>query len=189
MHWLTFLLRNVRLYHLIGEISRADCQVSPCPKMTSPEHSPQTCEFLQQNPGAYPLQPLNDHAYVHVRTVRHQNVNVVAGHLTGQDGDFVLLCYLPKNVAHTNGDVSYQYPLTVFWYPYQMYLQVVLRVRAYLISFHATTLHNPMARLQGGGFPPSPMGTLKDLCFHLMGSCRSSNQLRLAGNRDQVRLE
>jgi hypothetical protein len=41
-----------------------------------------------------------------------------------------------------------------------MYLQVVLRVRAYLISFHATTLHNPMARLQGGGFPPSPMGTL-----------------------------
>ncbi len=161
MHRLTFLLLNVRLNHLIGEVTRADCQVSSRPNMASPKQSPETGKFLQQNPRADSLQPLHNHAHVYVGTVRNQNVNVVAGYLPRQYRDFVLLCYLPNNVAHTNGDVSYQYLLTVFWYPYQMYLQVVLRVRAYLITFHATTLHNPKARLQGGGFPPSPMGTLK----------------------------
>jgi hypothetical protein len=39
-------------------------------------------------------------------------------------------------------------------------LQIVLRVRAQLVSFHATTLHDPILRLQGEGFPPSPRETL-----------------------------
>src|SRR5487761_1194983 len=30
-----------------------------------------------------------------------------------------------------------------------------------LVSFHATTLHDPLLRLQGEGFPPSPRETLR----------------------------
>jgi len=61
------------------KLPRADRQVSPRPKMTSPKQSPQICEFLQQNLGAYPLQPLHNDAHIYLKTMRHQNVNVVAG--------------------------------------------------------------------------------------------------------------
>jgi hypothetical protein len=37
----------------------------------------------------------------------------------------------------------------------------MFRVRAQLISFHATTLSYPILRLQGEGFPPSPRETLR----------------------------
>ena len=43
----------------------------------------------------------------------------------------------------------------------------MLRVRAYLVSFHATTLHDPMARLQGGGFPPSFKETLRHIIYSI----------------------
>jgi hypothetical protein len=41
-----------------------------------------------------------------------------------------------------------------------MYLKIMFRVRAQLVSFHATTLYHPSLRLQGEGFPPSPRETL-----------------------------
>ena len=44
-----------------------------------------------------------------------------------------------------------------------MNLQIMLGVRSQLVSFHATTLHDPILRLQGEGFPPSPRETLTSL--------------------------
>jgi len=53
-----------------------------------------------------------------------------------------------------------------------MHLQIVLRVRAQLVSFHATTLHDPILRLQGEGFPPSPRETLKVEQIQLLAQVR-----------------
>jgi len=67
---------------------------------------------------------------------------------------------LPGQVAHTKRHLSRQHLLPIFRNPHQVDLQIVLRVRAQLVSFHATTLHDPILRLQGEGFPPSPRETL-----------------------------
>lgn len=87
-------------------------------------------------------------------------MNVVASDFSGQYRYFVLHGDLPDQVAHTNRNLAGQYFLAIFRDPYQMNLQVMLRVRSQLISLHATTLHHPILRLQGEGFQPSPRETL-----------------------------
>ena len=67
---------------------------------------------------------------------------------------------LPDQVAHTKRYLPRQHLLPVLRNPNQMHLQIVLRLRAQLVPFHATTLHDPVLRLQGEGFQPSPMETL-----------------------------
>jgi hypothetical protein len=64
----------------------------------------------------------------------------------------VLHGYLPNKVAHTNCNLPGQHPLTVFGYPKKVHFQIVFRVRAQLITFHAPTLHDPKARLQGADY-------------------------------------
>ncbi len=160
MQRLTFLLGNVRLNHLIGQITRTDCQVAPRPEMTPPEHPPQMRKLLQKYSRADPFQPLHNPANVYVRSVPHKNVNVVARYLPRQDRDFMLHRYLPNQVAHTQRHLTRQHLPAVLRNPNKMHFQIALRVRAQLVSFHATTLHDPILRLQGEGFPISPRGTL-----------------------------
>jgi hypothetical protein len=160
MHRLTFLFSNVFLDHLVCQIPGADCQVSPRPEITPPKLLPQMGKLLKENPRTDPLEPLHDRADIHVWSIRHQNVNVVARHFAGQYHDLMLHRDLPDQVAHAKRDLTCQHLLPVLWNPDKVHLQIVLRVGAQLVSFHATTLHNPKARLQGGGFPPSLMGTL-----------------------------
>ena len=67
---------------------------------------------------------------------------------------------LPNQVARTKRHLARQYLFPIFRNPHQVHLQIVLRVRAQLVPFHATTLHDSVLRLQGEGFPPPPRGTL-----------------------------
>jgi hypothetical protein len=97
-----------------------------------------------------------------VEPVRHQDVNVVACHLSGQDRDLMFHCYLAYQIAYPNRNLSRQYSLAVLWHPHKVHFEIMFGVRPQLVSFHAPTLHNPKARLQGGGFPPSLKGTLKN---------------------------
>lgn len=59
---------------------------------------------------------------------------------------------LAYQVAHTNGHRPREYFLTIFGYPYQMNLKIVLCVRAYPIPFHTTILHETLLRLKARGF-------------------------------------
>ena len=161
MDGFTFLLRNVILDHLVRQIPRAHRKIPSCPQMTTPKRLLQMRKLLQQYPRADSLQPLHDHAHIYVRSVPHQYVNVVAGYLTRQNCQFMLHRYLAYQVAHPKRYLPSQYLLAVFGDPNQMHLEIMLRVRAQYVPFHATTLHDPILRLQGEGFPPSPRETLR----------------------------
>lgn len=140
MHWLTFLLVNVGLHHLVRQIPRADGKIAPCPKVAPPKHPFQMCELLKEYAGADPFEPLHDHAYVNVRSVRHQHLDVVACHFSRQDRDLMLHCDLPDQVAYAQCNLPGQNLFPILWYPNKMYLQIVFRVCAKLVSFHGSTL-------------------------------------------------
>jgi len=76
----------------------------------------------------------------------------------------VLHGYVTDQVAHTNCYIARQDPLAIPRDPDQVYFQIVFRVHAQLVSFHATTLHGPLLRLQGERPPPSRIGALILLC-------------------------
>ena len=160
MNRLSLLLFNVGLNHLVAQIPRADRKIPPRPQMTTPKLLPQMPKLLKQDPRTDPFQPLHYPADVHMGPITHQHVNVIAGHRARKNRNLVFHCDLPNQVAHTNSHLPRQHCLPVFRDPYQVYFQVVLRVRAQLVPFHAITLHDPILRLQGEGFPPSPMETL-----------------------------
>jgi hypothetical protein len=118
-------------------------------------------KLLKEDSRTDAFQPLHNHAHVHVGPVRHQDVNVVACHLSAQDRDLMFHCYLAYQIAYPNRNLSRHYSLAVLWHPHKVHFEIMFCVRPQLVSFHAPTLHNPKARLQGGGFPPSLKGTLK----------------------------
>src|SRR5262249_1018997 len=128
--------------------------------MPTPKRFPQVRELLKQYPRTDPFQPLHHPADIHVGSISNQHVNVVAGHFSRKYADLVLHRDLPDQVAHTKRHLPRQHRLAIFRDPHQMHLQIVLRVRSQLVPFHATTLHDPILRLQGEGFPPSPRETL-----------------------------
>jgi len=82
----------------------------------------------------------------------YQDVNMVVRYLTRQDLNIMLHSNLAYQVAHTDGHRPYQYFLPILWYPDQMYLKIVFRVRAYSIPFHTTILHEISLRLKARGF-------------------------------------
>ena len=163
MNRLSLLLLNVGLNHLVGQIPRADRQIPPRPQMTTPKLPPPMRKLLKQDPRTDPFQPLHHPADIHVRPIIHQHVNVIAGYFTRCDRDLMLHRNLPNLVAHTKRHLSRQHCLSLFRDPHQMDLQIVLRVRAQLVPLHAITLHDPVLRLQGEGFPPSLTGDTKRL--------------------------
>ncbi len=128
--------------------------------MTPPEH-PHAGVFSKHYSRADSLQPLRNPAHINMRPVRDQNVNVVAGYLTGQDRYLVFMCDLPDEVAHTNRDISRQYLPSIFWNPNQMYLQIVVRVRAHLVSFHGTTFTRSYSSPARRGVSIIPRGDTK----------------------------
>jgi hypothetical protein len=87
--------------------------------------------------------------------VCHQHVNSVARHFPGQDCYFVLHSYLPNKVAHTNCNLPGQHCLAVLWYPNKAHFQVVFRVRAQLITFHAPHYTILRPAYKTGGHHPS----------------------------------
>jgi len=59
---------------------------------------------------------------------------------------------LAYQVAHTNGYRPYKYFFAILWYPYQVNFKIVFCVRAYLVPFHTTILHETSLRLKARGF-------------------------------------
>ena len=159
------LLFNVISDQFVRQIPRADGQVSPRPQMSPPARLPQMRKLLKQHPRADSFQPLHQHAHIHMRPVGHQHVNVVARHFPRQNRELVFHRNLTEPVAHPKDHLPHQDLLPIFRNPYQMHLEIVLRVRSQLLPFHATTSHDPILRLQGEGFPPSPRETLIDPAF------------------------
>jgi hypothetical protein len=143
MNRLSLLLLYVGLDHVVGQIPRADRKIPPRPQMTTPKLPPQVRKLLKQNPRTDALQPLHNPADIDMRPICHQHVNVIAGHFPRQNCEFVLHGNLPNQVAHTKRHLPGQHCLSVFRDPYQMYFQIVLRVRAQLVPFHAITLTRP----------------------------------------------
>lgn len=162
MNRLSLLLPYVCCHHLICKVSSAYRQITPGPQVSAPKSPLKMRKLLKEYSRAYPLKPLHNHTHVNVWSVRDQNVNVVAGNISRQNRYLAFHSYLPYKVAHTYRHLPSKHLLAVLRDPDQVNLKIVLRVRAQLIPFHATTLHDPILRLQGEGVRPSPMGTLMD---------------------------
>ena len=138
--------------HLVSDRTRAHCQISSRPKMTTPELLPEVRKFLKKHSRTCPLQPLYYLAYILVRKIRNQNVNMVASNLPRNYLDLMFHGNLPDQVAHTYCHRPNQYLLTVFRNPYQVNFNIVGRVRAFTVPSHATILHDSSLRLKARGF-------------------------------------
>ena len=138
--------------HLVSDRTRAHCQISSGPKMSTPELLPEVRKLLKKHSRTCPLQPLYYPAYILVRKIRNQNVNMVASNLPRNNLDLMFHGNLPDQVAHTYRHRPNQYLLTVFRNPYQVNFNIVCRVRAFTVPSHATILHDSSLRLKARGF-------------------------------------
>jgi hypothetical protein len=126
-------------------------------------------KLLKEYPGTNPLQPLHHPADILVRTVRQKNVYVIACDLAGDYLQLMFQRYLPNYVAHTYRYYPREHRFPIFGYPYQVHLQIALRVRAYSIASHAPALHEILLRLKARGFnhpqgDTNGAGTGRTLC-------------------------
>lgn len=91
---------------------------------------------------------------------------------------------LAHKVAHSNRDLSREHRFAVFRNPYQVHLEVTLRVRSKSVASHMTELHDNILRLKARGFT-IPDGDTNDRQFervflHRMGSSCHSSHSRFA---------
>ena len=77
---------------------------------------------------------------------------MVASHLSRQNLHIMLHHYLANQVAHVYCHRPHQYLLLIFRNPDQVDFHIVLRVRAFPVSSHATILHESSLRLKAKGF-------------------------------------
>ena len=137
---LTFLLINILLNHFVGDIARADCQISSGPKMSAPELLAQMRKLRQQNPRAYAFQPLHNLAYVLRWTIRDEHVNMVAGYLTRDNFNLMLNHNLPQDIPGANCHLTRQYPLAVFGNPNNVYFEIRFGMCSKLITSHSDSV-------------------------------------------------
>lgn len=152
MNRLSLLLFNIVPDHCVRQISRAHRKVSSHPQMPTPKLFPQMRKLLKQYPRTDPFQPLDDQIHIHVRFIGYQHVNVIAGHLPRQNRDLVLHRDLPNQGAHTKRHLPRQHLLPIFRVQTRWTFKSCFVYAAHLVPFHATTLHDPVLRLQGEGF-------------------------------------
>ena len=113
---------------------------------------PEVGEFLEEHPGADPLQPLDDLAHTLVRAVGDQEVDMVACDLPGDDVEFTLHRYLAEKVADPEGDRPDEDRFAVLRDPDQVDLEVKFAVRSSPVVSHATILPHRGTRLKARGF-------------------------------------
>ena len=77
MNGFSFLLSNVLLYHLIRNGPVADCQIPAGPNVPTPQLPPEMWKFLKEYPRTRPFQPLHNFAYVMMRMIGYEHVNMV----------------------------------------------------------------------------------------------------------------
>ncbi len=86
---LPFLLGDVLFDHPVGDGARSHGEVSPRPQVAAPELFPEVGEFLEEHAGTDALEPLHDLAHALVGAVGDQEVDMVACHLPGENGQFM----------------------------------------------------------------------------------------------------
>ena len=152
MNGFSFLLRNIFLDHFIRNGPRADGQVPSGPNMPAPQLLAQMWKLLEQNPRTRPFQPLHYFADGLMGMIRYEDVNMVVWYFTRQNVNIMLHSNLAYQVTHTDGDWPRKHFFAILGYPYQVNLKIVFRVRAYLVPFHTTILHETFLRLKARGF-------------------------------------
>ncbi len=82
------------------------------------------------------------------------NLTDVLMWMVGNKDVNMLACYFARQnlkiMLHSN--LPYQYLLAILWYPYQVDLQIIFRVRTSSVLSHATILHEFSIRLKASGF-------------------------------------
>ena len=87
-----------------------------------------------------------------MRSVRYENVDVVACNLTRNYVQLMFHRDLTNQIAHTNRYWTDQHLFTIFRYPNDVRFQVRFRVRSVPVVTHATTIPRPYLRLKARGF-------------------------------------
>ena len=149
---LPFLLRDVLVDHLVGDVPRCDREVPAGPQMPTPELLPEVGELLKENPGRGAFEPLDNGADVLVGTVREEQVDMVACDLPREDLEFTLHGNLANEIAQPEGDRPDEDRFPVLRDPDQVDLAVESGVRADPVLSHAPILPHPSLRLKARGF-------------------------------------
>ena len=97
--------------------------------MPTPELFPKTGKLLEQHPRTRSLQPLHDLADFLGRSIRQEDVNMVACDFPGDDLQFMFRRNLADQFSHTKSDIACQNCFPKLRNPDHMYLQVALRMR------------------------------------------------------------
>ncbi len=120
--------------------------------MPAPELFPEVGELLEEHRGADSLEPLDDLAHALVRAVGDQEVDMVACHLPGENRQFMFHRNLAEEVADPDGHRPHEDGLPVLRDPDEVDFEIMLAVRPTPVSWHATILPHPGARLKARVF-------------------------------------
>ena len=149
---LPFLLRDVLVDHLVGDVPRRDREVPTRPQMPPPELFPEVGELLKENPGRGAFEPRDNRADVLVGTVGEEQVDMVACDLPRENLEFPLHRDLAEEVAHPEGDRPDEDRFSVLRDPDPVDLAVKAGMRADPVFSHAPILPQPSLRLKARGF-------------------------------------
>ncbi len=146
------MLGDVFFDHLVCDGPRGHCEVAAGPQVAPPELLAQVWELFEQHAGADPFEPLHNLADALMRAVGNQEVDMVACHLPGDNGQFTFHRDFPEEVAHPEGHRPDENRLAVLRDPDEVDLEVIFAVRPTPVAWHATILPHPGTRLKARGF-------------------------------------
>ena len=153
------LALDVGLDGLIGYVAAAAAEVAAGPQVAPPERPPQVGKLGEQVVRGPPLQPLDQAASRDLRRARHEEVDVVSGHVPFENLHLLLPADLPDEFADPQADFARQDRLAVFGHPHKVEVDHEHGVGP-LAVVHATILPQALLKLspEGEGFNPPKWG-------------------------------
>ena len=163
--FLTFLIVDVLLDHLVRDVAAGDGEIASCPEVASPEGLADGGEEGEELVGAFPFEALHEVGNGEVRRVGGEEVDMIDRHFPRDDLDVLLLADLTDEIPDFFPHLPVEHLLTVLGDPDEVDLEVVLAVGSGAVVPHgqkaaygsrgtgAVKLKSPP---KGGGFSPIP---------------------------------
>lgn len=118
------MMFNIRLNHLSGYITYADCKVAPGPHMLTPILLPEFGKLHLQLMGGFTFQELDQGADVRTRVKGYGHVDMVRRNSTFEDFNVLLDTDSPEQIPRAESQVTCQHLVAVFSKPAEVNLNI-----------------------------------------------------------------
>jgi hypothetical protein len=146
---LTFLVLDIGLDHLVGDVAGGNSTVSSRPEVTSPVLLLEMGKLLVQEVRTLSFEGLHHVADGEMGRVRDEQMDMIWGDFPRDDANLQLGTDPSDQGSDGFTDLARQYSATVLWDPDQMHFQIGSCMAVGFVEFHAVMLQPPTFDLKG----------------------------------------